>query len=742
MTSLPGWFNQQFFKDNGDPAANWRVYTYATGTTTHKDAYTDASGATPQTYTSDGLGGQYIALNARGELASPLFLGTGGYDIVLKDDTGATEWTRYAIGTDEDATALDTAIRADLAGTAAGDGADLIGFRPTMTAADSTLAGALMDGAVNLEWWSHLVTGNDYTTALAAAVATGKNVYVPYRLATRTVSTGVSFANNNQTVFGDNPDSARIQFTGSTGVTFNADGKTGCRVVGLWLEGPGVASSISSTYTQCGFRAITATRCDAIGCVFSGWAGGGVFIQDATDCRVLNNSFTDAKTMPLVTDAFGTADITLWGSCVDCMVDGNRSNSGAAYGVVLQTINSTTQTARRNSITRNVISGAKNYGILVYNYSSGTPPVVNNIYDTLIQGNTVETVYGYYNNPATGNKDYGAGIYVLSSEGTRVIGNTVKDVCKDTNGSALTPAGIAINATSKAVVSANYIDTSAWYGVFVVDSLQLGSGANQASSAYIPDGFVIVEGNTIKATTRHGVYVQNKHKVRVSGNTIDTVSGASQSGIVAESTLTGTTYPTLKWLAISDNTVYNVTSSCIQASTSTAPSITGNTLEIGTTGIFAETIDAVISSNIIRNITTGSGRGIDLRTTSSSAGSTITGNSITGCTVGILASHTVTWGENRITGNVTNYSGVYASWISGTYNPPSIASGGTTTTTLTVTGAAVGDFVDASFSLDLSGLQLSAYVSAADTVTFVFQNPTGGAIDLASGTIRAKLRKV
>ena len=556
-------------------------------------------------------------------------------------------------------TATDLAIQ--LAGVAAGDGADLIGFRPTMTAADDTLAGAMMDGAVNLEWWSHLVTGNDYTTALAAAVATGKNVYVPYRLATRTVSAGVSFANNNQTVFGDNPDSARIQFTGSTGVTFNADGKTGCRVVGLWLEGPGVASSISSTYTQCGFRAITATRCDAIGCVFSGWAGGGVFIQDATDCRVLNCSFTDAKTMPLVTDAFGTADITLWGSCVDCMVDGNRSNSGAAYGVVLQTINSTTQTARRNSITRNVISGAKNYSILVYNYSSGTPPVVNNIYDTLIQGNTVETVYGFYNNPATGNKDYGAGIYVLSAEGTRVIGNTVKDVCKDTNGSALTPAGIAINATSKAVVSANYIDTSAWYGVFVVDGLQLGSGSNQGASTYIPDGFVVVEANTIKATTRHGIFIQNKHKVRVSGNTVDTVSGASQSGIVTESTLTGTTYPTLKWISVSGNTVYNVVSSSIQIANATGAVVAANTIEIATTGIYLDSVDAVVSGNMIRNVTTGSGRGIDMRSTGTN--SAVSGNRISACTVGILAGHRGTFDDtNDLTGCTTKWSGTYAGW--------------------------------------------------------------------------------
>lgn len=78
---------------------------------------------------------------------------------------------------------------------------------------------------------------------------------------------------------------------------------------------------------------------------------------------------------------------------------------------------------------------------------------------------------------------------------------------------------------------------------------------------------------------------------------------------------------------------------------------------------------------------------------------------------------------------------------SATFDPPNIAAAGTTTTTVTVTGAALGDIVEASFSLDSQGIMLSGYVSAADTVTTVFFNPTGGAIDLASGTLRVRSRK-
>lgn len=73
-----------------------------------------------------------------------------------------------------------------------------------------------------------------------------------------------------------------------------------------------------------------------------------------------------------------------------------------------------------------------------------------------------------------------------------------------------------------------------------------------------------------------------------------------------------------------------------------------------------------------------------------------------------------------------------------TYDPGSIAAAGTTTTTVTVSGATLGDAFLPSFSLSLAGLQMTAYVSAADTVTVVLFNPTAGAVDLASGTLTVR----
>jgi len=76
-----------------------------------------------------------------------------------------------------------------------------------------------------------------------------------------------------------------------------------------------------------------------------------------------------------------------------------------------------------------------------------------------------------------------------------------------------------------------------------------------------------------------------------------------------------------------------------------------------------------------------------------------------------------------------------------TFNPPNLADGAGTTTTVTVTGAALGDYAIASFSLDLQGITVTAYVSSANTVSVRFQNESGGALDLASGTLACRVFK-
>jgi hypothetical protein len=59
-----------------------------------------------------------------------------------------------------------------------------------------------------------------------------------------------------------------------------------------------------------------------------------------------------------------------------------------------------------------------------------------------------------------------------------------------------------------------------------------------------------------------------------------------------------------------------------------------------------------------------------------------------------------------------------------------------------VTGAALGDHVlSVAMSLDIAGVILDGYVSAANTVTVTLHNESGGAVDLASGTLSVLVAK-
>jgi hypothetical protein len=76
------------------------------------------------------------------------------------------------------------------------------------------------------------------------------------------------------------------------------------------------------------------------------------------------------------------------------------------------------------------------------------------------------------------------------------------------------------------------------------------------------------------------------------------------------------------------------------------------------------------------------------------------------------------------------------------FDPPNLAPGASTSTTITVTGAAVGDVTAYGFSSVKSGnWQMSVYVSAPNTVTFVLTNHTSSAADLPLGTVKVQVLK-
>lgn len=117
--------------------------------------------------------------------------------------------------------------------------------------------------------------------------------------------------------------------------------------------------------------------------------------------------------------------------------------------------------------------------------------------------------------------------------------------------------------------------------------------------------------------------------------------------------------------------------------------------------------------------------------------------------------NTLTVRNNGTTGNVAALTVIPAEtqfcflpppektrWLEGEilWNPSTIADGNEEAKEIVVTGAALGDFVLVSFDLDLTDLALTGSVTAADTVTAVLLNNTGGDITIGSAASLVRAR--
>lgn len=91
---------------------------------------------------------------------------------------------------------------------------------------------------------------------------------------------------------------------------------------------------------------------------------------------------------------------------------------------------------------------------------------------------------------------------------------------------------------------------------------------------------------------------------------------------------------------------------------------------------------------------------------------------------------------------VARFSGTNQLQATSTYNPGSLADGaGETSSGITVTGAALGDFCQVAAPYDLQDITVSCYVQATDTVEIRVQNESGSTIDLASGSWKVRITK-
>jgi hypothetical protein len=97
------------------------------------------------------------------------------------------------------------------------------------------------------------------------------------------------------------------------------------------------------------------------------------------------------------------------------------------------------------------------------------------------------------------------------------------------------------------------------------------------------------------------------------------------------------------------------------------------------------------------------------------------------------------YGQNKDGNSLEKFSDILSGSV--TWDAASIADGNEEAKELTVVGAELGDFVLSSLSADISDLVLDAQVTAADTVTAILANNTGGAVDLGSCTLSVLIVK-
>lgn len=303
-------------------------------------------------------------------------------------------------------------------------------------------------------------------------------------------------------------------------------------------------------------------------------------------------------------------------------------------------------------------------------------------------------------NTLVGCKNYGVLLEPRRPEAQ--TGITVKDnLIRDSGGFGvyLIPVGTA-GAISGVDISGNTVLNSGNHGILI--------RANTANRSF---NGVNISGNTIISCAQRGVYVLSESAPMSAVNISDNVihgSGAEAIYVYANT---------------SDINNCSIRGNAITMTTAT------DTIGVqtGATGNFSQL-------SIVGN--TGSGGSHGVRKYSgvgTFTGVWVADNAITGSTARIRGFTEAEFGENQ----------GYVLFGSATYDPASMPDGAGVETDITVTGAAMGDYVDqVSFSVDTQGIILNAQVTASNTVTVRFQNETGGPVDLSSGTIRVRVRKI
>lgn len=362
-----------------------------------------------------------------------------------------------------------------------------------------------------------------------------------------------------------------------------------------------------------------------------------------------------------------------------------------------------------------------------------------------------------------------------------VIGNIIGAADVQTNGGGRFRRGIDIENYARAVVSSNTVRSTAWHGIQLAGKSDLTIVANNSIYYDLPAGNA---NGASSSPVRAGIHIypngETVESLKIIGNNIYNTDTDTVTGIFAR----GLSTSVVKNMVISDNTVVSAADTAgigIVALDFAA----GSHVEIARNRVAGDWNDAIAVNNVpqvsiednntdgnddlsldLQTITKAHVRGNIFRNADTgiqtvSVATLILDNNLfdtmaTRCivnsgTTAIYAKGNVCREGGGLVGDfgtlttprwAENSGFAYLTGTS-TYDPASVAANaiGGASGNITVTGALAGDRVKASFSLVTQGLVPMAAVSATNTVIASFANPTGSAVDLASGTVTVSVER-
>lgn len=478
--------------------------------------------------------------------------------------------------------------------------------------------------------------------------------------------------------------------------------------------------------------------CEIHGCEFEGMQSNGVFLTGATtQCKIIGNYFHDF----LNSTAGDKADIYVYQNSSYNTVQGNRCYGGqyAIHGIAVQDPGGVgTYLPQHNKVINNWVGDHIGYGIMVY--IGGSQESHNHVI-----GNTVQNITGTH---LTGQS--GTGIYCVGNGlgGLKVHDNTIRNCCSATTSAINGPGGVTITDTPTGSIRISVCGNTVEHmtqGHGILISGALGGAVVESNCIRLPStndgtgaGGAGLAGNCLR--------VVNSNNVTVTAN--ECLHNGPQDCILVYATDTDH-----KNIVLSANGCVSAAGNPIRVARDAAWTHTNVTIEGNTGETTSNTPNVIQVSGVDRCTITGNSGGcgsqpaisltatLNTRLANNSMNTTgATAVSTNGTCTGSLYDR-----SNQIPGAFSNGGTgfTFEKLLTGsaTYDPPSLADGDGGTTTVTVTGATTGERAFATFSNDLSGIILHAWVSSADTVSVRFQNETGGVVDLASGTLRAYVIK-